>query len=168
MHKASVIAGFVLVGLAVVYWVGADTISRSVLSGNVGADGLPKLLAVTLGVLSLIMIVQERANLRRRSPDRTVESDEAAPPPRGGIRQHVAAAGILAIGAGYVFVLPYAGYAVSVALLLFAVAWYHGKRSLPGVLAFSIVGAAVFHLIFVVLLNVSMPAGLWPALPGLS
>lgn len=165
MHKASVIAGFALVALAVVYWVGADSIPRSVLSGNVGADGLPKLLAVTLGVLSLILIVQERAKLRRRvAADR---SDSREGRERAGFATHAAAGGILLIGAGYVLILPYAGYVASVALLLFAVAWYHGKRSFREVFAFSAIAAVVFYLIFVLLLDVSMPAGLWPALPGL-
>jgi putative tricarboxylic transport membrane protein len=168
MHKASVIAGFVLVGLAVAYWVGADMISRSVLSGNVGADGLPKLLAVTLGILSLVMIIQERAKLRRSPVAPAAGSDDAGHPQRSGFVRHLMAAGILAIGGGYVLILPYVGYAVSVALLIFAVVWYHGKRSLIGVGTYAVVGAAVFYVIFVVLLDVSMPVGLWPALPSLS
>jgi hypothetical protein len=168
MHKASVIAGLALVVLAVAYWVGADSISRSVLSGNVGADGLPKLLAVTLGVLSLILIVQERAKLRRPARAAADGPDSREGRERAGFATHAAAGGILLIGAGYVLILPYAGYVASVALLLFAVAWYHGKRSFLGVFAFSAIAAAAFYLIFVVLLDVSMPAGLGPALPGLS
>jgi hypothetical protein len=64
---------------------------------------------------------------------------------------------------GYVAVLPYAGYALSIAVLLFVVAWYRGGTLSLHTLAFAVVGAAVFYVLFVVLLNVRMPAGTWPA-----
>ncbi|MGE0119719.1 MAG: tripartite tricarboxylate transporter TctB family protein [Dongiaceae bacterium] len=166
--NASVIAGVVLAGFAVAYWFGADAIPKSTLSGNVGADGLPKLLAVTLGILSVIMILQAWAKLRRPSALTTTAEDPGRPGESlaAGFRRQAVAAGILAIGLGYLAILPYAGYLVSVALLLVAMAWYHGSRSWRGVLPFAVVGAVVFYLIFVVLLDVSMPAGIWPAIAG--
>jgi hypothetical protein len=50
--------------------------------------------------------------------------------------------------------------------LLAVVAVYSGRRPSPGVAVVAVVGAILLYVIFVRLLNVPLPAGLWGS-PGL-
>jgi putative tricarboxylic transport membrane protein len=160
--RANLITAILLIAFAIVFWFAADTIPKSRLGGTVGADGLPKLLAVALGVLSVGLIVQTLLTAR------TAEAVPTARPERKREDRiaHLRAVGMIVIGAGYLAMVPYLGYLPSVALLLAVVALYNGKRPSLGLAAFAIVGAVVFYLLFVQLLDVPLPAGLWPRLLG--
>jgi putative tricarboxylic transport membrane protein len=70
------------------------------------------------------------------------------------------ALGFLAIGAGYVVILPYAGYALSIALLIAAVALYEGARRDWRIPATAVFGGVLFWLLFDKLLGVSPPPGI--------
>lgn len=163
-------AGLALIVLAGLYWLQADAIPNSPMSGSVGADGLPKLLALALCVLSLVYVVQ--SILVRRS---TIASDLAAagfsqePEDESDAdafsrRGHLLAAVLLVITILYAAILPFAGYTMAMALLLAAVGVFYNRGFSLGIAAFAIVGAVVFHLIFITLLGVRMPQGVWPDL----
>ncbi|HLT01226.1 MAG TPA: hypothetical protein VK001_03565, partial [Geminicoccaceae bacterium] len=55
----------VLLALAGLYWLGADQIRVSRLEGIVGAQAVPKSLALALAILSALLIVQELWRARR-------------------------------------------------------------------------------------------------------
>ena len=160
--RSNLITGILLLVFSVIFWLGADTIPKSRLSGSVGADGLPKMLAVTLGVLSIGFIAQTLLTARMAGPvighKREAKSADHA--------RHLRAIGMIAIGAVYVVVIPYLGYIVSIALLLLSVALYNGKRPSLGLFLFAALGSIVFYLLFVRVLDVPLPAGLWPSLIG--
>ncbi len=150
------IVGIALFVLAVLYWFGADAIPRSPLADGVGADGLPKTLAYALGMLSLVLIARSFA--LERAAARTDEE-------RTADRQaHKRAAGMFLIGVLYIVVLPYLGYARSIAVLVGAAAWYNGKRPGPMLFAVAIGTAVFFYLLFVRFLDIGLPPGLWPNL----
>ena len=151
-------AGLVLLCLAIVYWLQADALPRSALGGSVGADGLPKLLGVALGFMSCLLILQSilaspriRQQKRDDLPSRT---------------EILRAVGFWCIGAGFVLVLPWAGYPVAVAAALTTIGMYYGRRPSLRLLAFAIAGAVIFYLLFQKLLGVPMPQGIWPDLFG--
>jgi putative tricarboxylic transport membrane protein len=160
--RSNLITGILLLVFSVIFWMGADTIPKSRLSGSVGADGLPKMLAVTLGVLSIGFIAQTLLTARMAGPvighKREAKSADRT--------RHLRAVGMIAIGAVYVAVIPYLGYIVSIALLLLSVALYNGKRSSLGLFLFAALGSIVFYLLFVRVLDVPLPAGMWPSLIG--
>lgn len=160
--RSNLITGILLVVFSVIFWLGADAIPKSRLGGSVGADGLPKMLAITLGVLSIGYIAQTLLTARMAGPiiglgrePRTVD-----------YTRHLRAMGMIVIGAVYVAVIPYLGYILSIALLLLSVALYNGKRPSRGLLLFAVLGSIGFYLLFVRLLEVPLPAGLWPSLIG--
>jgi preprotein translocase subunit SecG len=165
---SSVIAGVALLVLSGAYWMGSNMIAQSSMSGSVGADGLPKLLAIVLAVLSVILIVQSLVMRRLAAASQEVAKEVAVE--EGGEvdeftrRGHVLAVILLAITIVYSLILPYAGYAVSIGFLLLAVALFYGRRPSVGLFAFVAIGAGCFHLIFVTLLGVRMPVGIWPSL----
>ncbi|WP_230532857.1 tripartite tricarboxylate transporter TctB family protein [Microvirga roseola] len=160
--RGTLVTAILLFIFAVVFWFAADAIPKSRLGGTVGADGLPKLLAVILGMLSAGLIAQSLLAMRATGPVVAAE-----PKPRAADQFiHLRAAGMLALGAAYLLIMPYLGYMLSVGLLLLAVAVYNGKRPSLSLIVFGILGAGFFYLLFVRLLDVPLPAGFWPQLIG--
>ena len=148
--------GILAMALAAAYFDAAASIQVSLLSDEVGAGGVPKLLAIVMGGLGAAQI--GRALLRR-------EADALSDGPRGAAT-HCRAAIMLAIGAVYIIVTPLLGYPLAIALLLFVVIVYSGLPPSRHVIVASSLGALVFWLTFVKLLGVAMPVGVWPALLG--
>lgn len=147
-----VVAGALLLALASGYLLATQLIPVSSLSDGVGPDGLPKLLAAALAIVASALMVKGIWTSRRAVTTPLADADEVAPAslPR--------ALGFLAIGAGYMLVAPWLGYAAGLALVIAAVALY--ERAAPGwaMLAVAIAGGTGFWLIFVKLLGVEQPA----------
>jgi hypothetical protein len=146
-------AGLVLLGLAILYWLQADALPHSVLGGSVGSDGLPKLLGAALGFMSCLLVIQAAI----ASPEAR-EKNSSQQPSRA---EFLRALGFWVIAAGFVLILPWAGYPAAVAAVLTAIGMYYGRTISIRLLAFGIGGAAVFYLMFAKLLGVPMPLGTW-------
>jgi putative tricarboxylic transport membrane protein len=163
------VVGLLLIGLAITVWLGAEGLPKSPLGGQIGADGFPKLLAGSLGVLAAFLIAQSLLAARRR-PARADRDSVPSSPEVGGAadrwHQHRRAAGMLAIGIVYLAVISTLGFVLSTVLLLLAVAIYSGRALSVQLLLVAIVGAAVLDLLFVILLDVPLPPGFWPGLFG--
>lgn len=167
--RATLAVSGVLFVLSVAYWLAADAIPASRLAGQVGADGLPKLLGFALGMLSLLLAAQTFFQMRRASASQVAdggEGDEDDAKTLTDWRAHLKALGLIGIGVLYLIALPLLGYAVSAAMLLAAVAAYAGLKPSRSLLAFAVGGGAVFYLIFVKVLSIPLPAGFWPSLLG--
>ncbi len=160
--KGDTVSAIVILAFAVIFWIGADRLPKSLLGGGVGADGLPKFLAVALGVLSLILLVQSLLE-KKRTQEKADEEGEGPDTLKG----HLAAFGILVIGGVSVLLLPIIGYVPTVALLLVAMAVYHGQKLDRTVILYGVGGALFMYVLFEKLLAVPMPAGIWPGLLGL-
>jgi putative tricarboxylic transport membrane protein len=142
---ALAIAGF--------YDLQSRDIQESLLSDAVGADGVPRLLAAVLAGLGILLLVR---------PVRRDASDDAGM----GLRHHLRALGLLAMSALYIALLPTLGYAVSIFLLIAAVAIYGGTPPSLRLFAISAAGGAFLWLSFVKLFGIPMPAGLFATFFG--
>jgi putative tricarboxylic transport membrane protein len=80
---------------------------------------------------------------------------------KGEARKIFRAFGLLIIGVIYLFMLAFLGYVLSIALLLAAVAFYLGAAFNWRMMLIAAAGAVVLWTIFVILLGVPMPAGLF-------
>ncbi len=149
--------GFAALALAIAYYAAAAQLPSSFLSDDVGADGLPRLLAVALGVLGLLAAL--RAVLARTAP-------AGAPPEGGGVAVHARALGLIALGAAYAQLTPSLGYMAGTIVFLFVVAAYSGQRPSLPLAAISGAGGVVLWLVFVKLLGVAMPSGMLAPLLG--
>jgi putative tricarboxylic transport membrane protein len=150
MNK-DVLSGAVLLLVAAAYYWATLQIPDSSLSDEVGAQGLPRILAVLLVGLALLILV--RGFLA--SPKRLATDIDAAEDPDASPRR---ALGFLAIAAGYVLVSPLVGYGPALALLITAVAIYEGTKPSWRTAVIAIGGAVVFWLLFVQLLGVEQPS----------
>lgn len=166
---------------AIAYWRIADDIPISPLDGAINATVLPKALASAMLVFSAMLILRalviEAVALRAaRKAAQAPASAAAAPPEQGaepaseghvfGWRQHLKAAGVLAIGIAYLLVLPVIGYVLAIFLLVSVLSIYIGAR--PGLMPFAVGGAValIFYGLFKLILGIPMPAGIFAGLLG--
>jgi hypothetical protein len=148
------VVGVVILALAGIYWLAAGTIRRSSLEDAIGAAGVPNVLAALLAGLAILLI------LRSVLAKPTAKTQTAAEAPTA----HWRALGMLVLGILYLVVVPWLGYAVSVALLIAAVALYNHQKPGLRLAGFAVLLAVGFYLLFVQLLNIPLPAGIWPGL----
>jgi hypothetical protein len=146
-----------LILVAGLYWLGADQIRVSRLEGVVGAQAVPKGLAISLAVLSVLMIGQ--GLLRGRRTAAPTGETEA-----GDWHAHLRAAGMLVIGMGYLAVVGMVGYMPAVALLVLTTALYLGQGPSARLVLVAVGLAVLYYLIFVRLLGIPLPPGVWPGL----
>ena len=140
------LGGLVLAGA---YYLLAADVPESQLADAVGPQGLPKIYAAVLAGLSLILVTR---SLARRAID-----SEKAPP-------LIRPLGLLAFGAVYLALVPFLGYVVSIAGLIAATTWYQGGIFNRRIFLVAVGGAVFFWLMFVRLLGVPHPPGIWPSL----
>jgi hypothetical protein len=158
--------GVVLFIAAVVYWLEAGKIRISPLDDLVGAAGLPKSLAYVLGGLALVLIVRSISDAKSRERC----SSEAQTTLRSfwmWVKPHLRALGMLAIGVGYVLLLPVFGYTLSIAALLLTVSLYNGANLNLRTILVAVVGAGLCQLLFVQFLGIPLPSGKLPGLIAL-
>jgi putative tricarboxylic transport membrane protein len=145
--------------LAGLYWLGADQIRVSRLEGIVGAQVVPKGLALSLAILSVLLIAQDLWRVRRAAAAAPGTDREA-----GGAAPHLRAVGMLLIGMGYLAVVGTIGYLPAIALLVLATARYVGRPWSAELFLVAGSGALLYYLLFVRLLDIPLPPGIWPGL----
>ncbi len=146
--------------VAILYWFEADKIRISPLDGPVTAAGLPKALAVALGVLAIIMILLGAAATLRGKHREIQPEVRAKAVPAARSHPHIRALGMLALGLAYLVLVPILGYAFTIALLLLSVSLYIGARLSGRIILIALIGGVLFHLLFVEFLDIPQPAGL--------
>jgi putative tricarboxylic transport membrane protein len=140
--------GVLAVVVAGAYYAEATTIQQSLLADAVGADGVPRMLAFGMGMTGLVLA--GRSVLRPA----TAAADDLP------ISAHLRAAGLLSILIIYLLAVPIAGYPLSVAALIAAVAVYAGARINATLAITAVAGAAAFWLMFKWLLGIQLPVGM--------
>lgn len=163
--------GLVALVVAALYWWGADGIPISPLDGAVNAAAMPQALAYALAGLAVVLIL--RAISIQLMTRRAIQ--QAAPEPAEAVREgeesetppsrfkHLRAMGMLAIGLVYLLLIPYLGYLVSVALLVFAVSLYMKAPLSRKTLAVAVGSGVFFYFMFVRFLDIPLPPGFWPS-----
>jgi hypothetical protein len=149
-----------MLALAVPYYLLADAIPTSLLSDAVGPGGLPKTYALILAGLSLILMAQSVV----RQHQAVARALWAAGAVRLERAQLLRAGGMLAIGFFYVLVVPYLGYIPTIALLIAGTTYYQGGAMTRQVGIVAVCGALFFWVLFVLVLRIPQPPGLWPEL----
>jgi putative tricarboxylic transport membrane protein len=146
-----------LLVLAGLYWLGADQIRVSRLEGIVGAQVVPKGLAVSLAMLAALLMAQGLWRARRTAAGLGDQDTDA-----GRAGGHLRAAGMLLIGVAYLVLVGTIGYLPAIALLVLAAARYMGRPWSAQLIAVAVGGAFLYYLIFVRLLGIPLPPGIWP------
>jgi putative tricarboxylic transport membrane protein len=149
--------GVLGVVLAGIYWLAAEDIQRSFLADEVGADGVPKMLAMALAVLGAVTVV------RSITAKKIALDDKEA----GGKGQHLRAFGLLMICLLYLALMPVLGYFAATAALIAGSAVYAGEGFGRNIVLTAIAGSVALWLIFAKLFAISLPAGVWVRMAGI-
>lgn len=141
--------------LAVGYGWLTSGIPSSPLEGSVGARALPHALTAAMLVLSLALFCSSGVRWIRRRCRSSHQATPASYPRelRNGLT-------LLCAGLAYLFLLPWLGYGISMALLLAGAAAMLERRFRLTHAAYGVGGAAVLYLLFVYLLGIPFPSGL--------
>jgi hypothetical protein len=140
-----------LLAVSVAYYALASRIGDTALSDAIGPAGLPLIYAAVLAVLAVLLGLS--ALLRQRLVPASTTSAEIRP-----LFQLRRAGGALAIGVAYLVVAPVIGYPFAIALAIAAMAVYQGERPTLRLAVIACAGAAVFFVLFDLVLGISMPA----------
>ncbi|MDF1608701.1 tripartite tricarboxylate transporter TctB family protein [Hoeflea sp. YIM 152468] len=156
MLSRDFVSGLAAISIGAIYLVFAYGLRTSALDDSVGPGGMPRAYGWMMLILGLMIAAGSIIKHIRSgaAPDLGIEW-------KGQGRRVVWAAGLLAIGALYIFGISTLGYPVAIALLLAAVSLYQGARPGVQIIAIGIGGAAFLWAVFVLVLGVSMPKGLF-------
>jgi hypothetical protein len=152
--NADMAVGVVALAIAATYYALARGIPGSLLDDVVGSRGLPIIYAVALAGLALVQIARALVPGRSGAPRPPTSAS-------GAFNRNML--GTLALGAAYGVLLPWLGYAVSIGVLLAATAAHHGAGLNRRVVLVAACGAAFLWALFVWLLGIPQPAGVWLA-----
>jgi hypothetical protein len=159
VRNRDLVFGSATLALAAVYYALTVTIPQSDLADPIGPQGLPKTYAAVLAVLAIILIarsIKRPANLAPTNPE--------PPNPRTNEPANLGRViGMLLIGVAYIVVLPWLGYLLSVAALIAATTYFQGGSINLRSILVAISGALCFWVLFIWLLRIQYPAGLWPS-----
>src|SRR5688572_6873684 len=152
MNRKDLLGAAILLLIAGAYGWATLQIPSSTLDDGVGPRGFPLALTVALVLVAAAIGVRAltSAPVGTRAPDEAREAEARWP----------RALGVLAFGALYIPVTALLGYPLALFLLLVAVPLYEGMRFSWRVPAVAAGGAAVFYVLFVVVLGVRQPEGL--------
>ena len=159
--RREMVLGCATLAIAAGYYLMAIRIPQSDIADVIGAQGLPKTYAALLAALSIILI--GRAVLARRTAvaaePRTTAVDPAAP-------RHVGwrTFGMLMNGVLYVALVPRLGYILSIAGLIASTIYFQGGDLNRRSAAVAVGGALLLWLLFVRILHIPHPAGIWPSM----
>ncbi len=157
MHRDA-ITGIVLMALAVLYYLMADALPKSLLSDNVGADGFPKLLAGALFMLALILLLM--GLFKRRASNPAEVQEKRAHEKQAAIK----AAGMLILGVLYLLFVSLIGYPIAVGFLIAGVLLYYKEALSLKVVLTAGIGGILFWVFFVFAMDIPMPMGIWAGL----
>jgi hypothetical protein len=151
------------------YWM-ATLVPVSQLADAIGPQGLPKAYAVILAALSLILLVRNsrdpgsgiRDRKKSGQPPEAELPRSPIPDPRS---RSFRAAGMLLIGIGYILLVPWLGYLLSISGLIFATTYYQGGTVDRHAALVALCGGIFFWVLFVAFMGIAQPPGLFPLQP---
>jgi hypothetical protein len=161
LKQRDLIFGIVTLCLAASYYWATQSVPVSRLADPIGPRGLPHVYAAILAALSAILIVRSVAGITRAHALDGRASDVRPP----GRSARAGALGMLLIGVAYLLVAPWLGYLLSIAGIIFATSYYQGGGLTRQSAAIALGGGIFFWLLFVVLMGIAQPPGIFPPYP---
>lgn len=164
MRNRDLVFGSATLALAAIYYALTVTIPQSDLADPIGPQGLPKTYAAVLAVLAIILIARSMKRPANLAPTNLAPTNPEPANPRTNEPANLGRViGMLLIGVAYIVVLPWLGYLLSVAALIAATTYFQGGSINLRSILVAISGALCFWVLFIWLLRIQYPAGLWPS-----
>jgi hypothetical protein len=159
--RRDLIGAGICLAVAGAYWIGATHIHKSSLIGKgVGADALPRGLAIALAVLSVVLILQNVIQRRKGAlPEDAPATREKLAEAR---HKHLRAAGMFLIGLGFLLTVGYVGYIPAIFAMTCITAVYNGRPMSWRIAGIAAMVTVVLYVLFDIVLHIPMPEGIWP------
>lgn len=157
----NVICGAITLIVGIVYIIEARRLPESSLSDEIGASGFPLLIGWALVALSVFLIGQSVLFRRQVQAEEAPSEDSVWNDPKFAAKR---AAGLAAIAVAFLVLLPMAGYISALVVLIGASALYLGRPPGRDVAIVAVGGAIALWLLFVVILDIPLPAGIFEGL----
>lgn len=151
------ICGLMGFSIALLYLMAAGDIPDSAIGDTVGAAGIPHVLGYALAVVSALFVIARLLIIRRVGVP-VEKTGGAFDTPAAAF---MSAAGTVLICAVAIFFFETAGYLLTIMLLVLALCLYQGERLNLRLVIVAAGGTFVLWLLFVALLGVHMPHGIW-------
>jgi hypothetical protein len=137
-----------------VYLYHSTHLGSSLLADSIGPAGIPLMLGSLMITLGVVLCLQSIYHQYKSNQD-------LKPEWQGQRKRIFRASGMLLLGIAYLLVVQSLGYLLSIALLILLVALYQGADASWRVFVIAGGGAITLWAFFVLLLNVSMPSGIF-------
>jgi hypothetical protein len=129
---------------------------------NVDSDFWPKIILVTMGILSALILYENIAALRLQSwkkLETSSGSEQKAPPASNVNRRKMALMGVLCIA--YYWGLSISGFVIATIVFMWlAIAVIGGAKKIT-MIVFPVIFTGALAVIFVKVLELSLPRGVW-------
>ncbi len=145
MRRVDLLIGIGLLAFAVFYFQQSFAITVGFAGDRLGPAFFPRLLALALGTLALVLIWRSLAGRSDPAP---------LPPMRVGLFLWT-----VGLTTAYAFLLRPLGYLIATPLYLAGIIWLLGYRNLVGLVGTAAGTAAVLYLVFGRALHVLLPMG---------
>ncbi|MGO4887562.1 tripartite tricarboxylate transporter TctB family protein [Anaerobacillus sp. MEB173] len=159
-----VYASVFLIGVAVIMYMATYNIQALTVS-NIGADFMPRLIAISLFILSTIMLIGAIKKLKTPDHSKVIEEEESETEDEGAnqkinIWSVVATIGLMI---GYVYLLPTIGFLIMTTVYLFLqmiVLADKAYRRITLFIVISIISSAAIYFLFKSVFYLRLPAGI--------
>ena len=156
--KSNLSLGAIIFLIGAAYIQQAGKIPRSSLDGAVSSSGFPLLIGWLLVAGAGLLVIQTILTVFLFRPAKAVEEPKGVWESPG--HSLLMAGGLVVLITLYLLLLPIAGYALSVFLLIIAATRYQGVLIDFSVVAVALVGSVILYCLFVLLLGLPLPAGI--------
>ena len=154
-HRDLAFGGAALAISVLYYWM-ATLVPVSRLADAIGPQGLPKVYALILAALSLMLVVRSV-----RDPGSEIRDPKGS----GKRSRSFRAAGMLLIGLVYILLAPWLGYLLSISVLIFATTYYQGGTVGRQAALVALCGGVFFWVLFVAFMGIAQPPGVFSLQP---
>lgn len=157
MKYRDIIVGAVFCIIALVYFKESFFETNNLTRAQYGPQFMPRIYAVALLVLNLALIIQGIGKLKKNQ-----EPSEEQKKREWSITQALPVIFSILLIAVYIFLIEKIGFLIATIFYLFFQAMILAKKkNYMGLILFAVITAAVIYFLFVKLLNVQLPSGIF-------
>jgi hypothetical protein len=161
-HRKDLYASIFLLIVSIIMFTATFYIQALTVS-NIGADFAPRLVAIGIFVLSLILLVNSIRKLKNPQAVVVVEEEEEEEEEEDQPISKKSVAATIALLIGYVALIPILGFLITTAVYLFLQMYVLAEKAQRNIVLFvitSIVSSGVIYYCFKSIFHLRLPAGI--------
>ena len=165
MHEnklVDMISSLVLIAVTIILFVATFSFRQMTVS-NVGPDFLPRIVAITLFILSISLLIKATLEWRKERNIQTAEKIEGAPQKENNMKIYQLVIISLILMVFYLIVMPFLGFLIATTIYLSIQIYLMApadKRSLVKIGLVSVLSSALIYFVFRNVFYLMLPSGI--------